>query len=217
MEQKIIWHGVEVKTPQNLKLKIKYSALAQEVQKEWDMVEKTPNLKSMTLTAFAVSVIDIISSKRQQITKDISNYINCDVIYYFADRDSELIAHQHKVWDEWIKWAENKLQCQAKTTNGITALAQSDEFTAAATKLLSEADDWHFYAFQNFISICASFTLGYALYCGCLSAERAIELSHADSLYQEEQWGRDTQATQERQNMIDDLTAIQIYLHLLHN
>lgn len=212
----ITWRGKSVKTPQGAELQIPYKPLADKVQAEWDKTEK-PDPKTMLWTVCAVSVIDIIIPKRKLITEDISQFIHADVIYYFDDRDEALIKHQHNVWDKWKVAAEKKLKTEAKTVNGIVPIQQSDTYYKEAMKILTSQDDWHFYALQMMISACHSWVLGVGLFDGDLTAEQAVKLSHADVLYQEQHWGIDEQATQERQDMIKELEEIQNYLHLLYN
>ncbi len=213
--QQIIWKGKPVKTPKGLALAIPYPKLAAKVQEEWDKAVDKPDPKTMHYTTCAVSVIDIIANKRQQITADVSRFIHGDVIYYFDDKDEALIANQHLLWDKWKAYAERILQTPAKSSQGIMAIEQSDTYYNKAMELTLEPDDWHFYALQNFIIICHSWVLGYGIYEGEISPVLAIQASHADSLYQEQQWGSDEQATAERQGIINELQQIKNYLHLL--
>lgn len=212
----IQWQGKSVKTPQGALLEIPYSRLAKTIQQEWDKAKK-PDPKTMHYTTCAVSVIDIVANKRSQIMTDMNHFIHGDVIYYFDDRDEVLLSHQHGIWDEWKLWAEQKLQTPAKITHGIVAIQQSDSYYKKAIEIMEKKDNWHFYALQNFICICHSWVLGYAVYCGDLSAQRAIEVSHGDNLYQEQQWGKDAQALSERQALMNEMEQMQNYLHLLDN
>ncbi len=196
-------------------LQIPYPNLAAEVQKEWDKVSDKPDPKQMHYTTCAVSTIDIVANKRGIITADIAHFIHADVIYYFDDTDEVLIAHQHQAWDKWKAYAEEKLQTEAKTIQGIAPIQQSDTYYNEAVKFITATDDWHFYALQNFISICHSWVLGYGIYAGDLTPTLAIAASHADSLYQEQQWGADAQATEERQAIINELQQVKNYLQLL--
>jgi chaperone required for assembly of F1-ATPase len=207
--------GRPVKTPARADLALLTSALAHAVAAEWDAQGEDIDPRTMPLTGLANAAIDRVAPDPAAFAQGLAAYAETDLLCYRADSPAELVARQADAWDPLIAWAGQRYDVHFKTVEGIIHRAQPDETIRRLAAAIAAYDAFHLAALQPLVTIAGSLVIALAVAEGRIDVEKAFATAHLDELWQVEQWGEDTLATQAREYHRADFKAAARFLALL--
>ena len=100
-------------------------------------------------------------------------------------------------------------------TDGIMPVPLPTASVSAAEAALARLSDELLNALQAAVGATGSLALGLALVHGRLSAAEIIAATHLDEVYQNEQWGEDSEALERRRRISAEIEAVGRYLSLI--
>ncbi len=191
---------------------VPHKALADMLAAEWENQGEEIDLKEMPITDFTTGLNSLTPALREKLISDSISFINTDVLFYRAEYPSALIERQNQLWDKVLIWAGNLLDASFETTNTITPVHQPEKTISALTKQIKGMDDFDLLCFYKFSSLTTSVLLGLAIVRDFLSAKEAFCLSRLEEDFQNEFWGKDSEAEKKRNSALQDiLTTEQIF------
>jgi len=187
--------GRGVKTPAKRALVLPTQALAQAVATEWDDQTEVINPNTMPVTKTANVAIDKVSIQHAEVADMLAAYGDSDLLCYRADAPEELIARQNAQWEPMLDWAEEALGARLHPRTGIIHAPQDADALATLTARTHAYGPFELAAFHDLVSLSGSLILGFAAAMNVRPAEAIWDLSRLDENWQEEQWGKDEDAT----------------------
>jgi chaperone required for assembly of F1-ATPase len=207
--------GRAVKTPAGRPLGLPSRALAEAIAQEWRDQGDTVIPHTMPLTRLATTATDITSARRSDVVAETLGYAETDLLCYRADYPPELAARQQAVWQPLVDWATLRFDAPLAVTAGIVPTHQSRDTIRAFAAAVEALDAITLTALHAATQSCGSLVLGLALVEGRLEAASAFAASQLDETFQIEQWGEDSEQTERRRAIREDIEATERLLRLL--
>jgi chaperone required for assembly of F1-ATPase len=132
-----------------------------------------------------------------------------------AGEPPELIVKQGEIWQPLVDWFVMTFRAPLQVTSGIMPITQSDEAVLAASKVLSDMNEFQLAALQQAVALTGSLVLGLALMQRRLSARQTFEAAELDALFQAEKWGEDPAAAARHKDIARELAICEHWLGLL--
>lgn len=210
---KVLCDGKSLKCKGSQDLIIPYKALALMLAQEWDSQPEDIDLKKMPVTDFVTGLNSLDEEARKKLISDSINFISTDVLFYRAEYPSALVARQNGSWDKILAWAGNLFGISFQITTSITPLNQPEKTVSAIVRQIESLDNFQLLCFYKFSSLTTSVLLGLAVIKGFLSAQDAFRLSRLDENFQNEFWGKDSEAEKAMNTALQDiLTTEKIFM-----
>lgn len=208
--------GTTVKTPGRNIVMTFHKDLAEAVCAEWRAQQDAIDPKTMPMTRLLNTRIDLVENEdsRHRLMEEALNFIESDLICYYAEAPEDLVARQRAVWQPLQDWSENKSGLTLKTSTGIQFVEQDEAIKNWAFKTLKAMDPYRFTAFQSAIGPLGSFVITLALIEGHCEPKAAFEAAQIDELYQAEQWGSDQADDEKRAKILRELLEIKDFMDL---
>ncbi|MCX7566843.1 ATPase [Sulfitobacter sp. F26169L] len=187
--------GRAVKTPAKQALQVPTHAMAAAIAAEWDAQEEIINPHTMPVTKTANAALDKVTIQHGEVADMLAAYGDSDLLCYRADTPEELVARQAMLWDPMLDWAADALDVQLQTRIGVIHAPQDPDVLAALSRRTHALDAFELAAFHDLVSLSGSLVLGFAATLDARPAEELWTLSRLDEIWQEEQWGKDDDAT----------------------
>jgi chaperone required for assembly of F1-ATPase len=208
--------GKSVKTPERNIVMTFHKDLAETICAEWQAQKEDIDPKTMPMTRLLNTRIDLVESEesRHRLMEEVLNFIESDLICYYADTPEDLVARQRAAWQPIQDWFEKRSGLTLKTSTGIQFVEQDEGLKEWSFNALKAMDPYRFTAFQSAIGPLGSFVITLALIEGQCDANTAFEAAQIDELYQAEQWGSDEADDKKRAKMLEDLLEIKNFMDL---
>jgi chaperone required for assembly of F1-ATPase len=206
--------GKQVRTPARAALVVAGRALAEAIAAEWQAQGERVDPETMPLTRLASTAIDLVAPRRAEVAAMIAKYAATDLVCYRADGPPELVERQHQAWQPLIDWARDRYSAQLEVATGIMPRAQPAATLAALATHVASYDPWQLAALSLATAACGSLVVALALAEGRLDAEAAFAVAELDASFQIERWGEDSEQTQRRRTLKDDIEAAARFLAL---
>ncbi|MEC8573429.1 MAG: ATP12 family protein [Pseudomonadota bacterium] len=187
--------GRRIKTPAKAALVVPSRAMADAIAAEWDAQTESVDPSTMPTTRSANAAIDKVSHQHGEVSDMLADYGDSDLLCYRADSPAELVARQAESWDPALAWAEEVLGAKLAPRSGILHVAQDPAAVARLRGLVHEMSAFQLAAFHDLVSMSGSLVLGFAAARDWRPAEKIWQISRLDELWQEEQWGKDDEAS----------------------
>ena len=211
----ILLDGKPVKTPAGAPLALPNAVLASAVAEEWRTQGQNLRPETMFLTKLSATAIDRVGANRRDVIAQIVAFGHSDVLCYRAAAPAELVARQAEAWDPWLHWARMRWGAPLQTGTGIGFIAQPESGLHALETAVASQNDFRLTVLHGGASLCGSLILSLALLEGAVSAETAFAVGHLDEIYQAEKWGSDSEALAQRENKVNELKMLTIFLQVL--
>ena len=203
----VLLDGKPINTPAGRRLMTQAAALAAAVAAEWLAQGEEILPQTMPLTRLAGTAIDKVSIARDAVVDEMVRYAGTDLLCYRAESPRELAARQAAMWQPVLDWAEDEFGAELRVTRGMMPVEQPPLSLHALRRAIAELDDLRLTALADLVPALGSLVLGLAVACGWMDAESAFDASQLDELWEEEQWGEDSEATKRRENLRADVLA----------
>ncbi|MFZ7091653.1 ATP12 family chaperone protein [Primorskyibacter sp. 2E233] len=192
----VLLDGRGVKTPAKTPLVVPTEALASEIAAEWQAQEDKVNPATMPFTRTANSALDKVATQHAEVAEMLAAYGDADLLCYRAAHPEELIARQAHAWDPVLDWADEALGARLEPRTGVIHAPQSPESLTRLAAQVHDLSPFELAAFHDLVSLSGSLVLGFAAAHAYLPAGDIWLLSRVDETWQEEQWGKDDEASQ---------------------
>lgn len=206
--------GRPLRTPGRALLRLPTAALADAIAAEWAGVETDVRPADQPMTGLASAAIDIAAADRQNFADSLAQYAGSDLTCYRADSPAPLVARQAAAWEPALKQMEQRHGLLFRRTSGVMPVPQPEATLEKARTLFRALDPFQLAPLQPLVTIAGSAVLALALLDGMLDAEAAFAAAIIDDLWQEEQWGADTEAAKARDSRRQQFLAAAHFLAL---
>lgn len=212
---RVLLDGKAIKTPRRALISLPNLSLAEAIAAEWREQGDEIDPRIMPLTRLAYAAIDVVMAERTQVTQQMLNYAEHDLLCYRAEEPPELVARQARVWGPLLDWAAETYGARLNLGFGIRHAAQPPEAIAALDQTISHYDEFELAALHTATTISGSLILAVALADKEVNAEGAFAAATLDETFQAEKWGQDAEAEKRRGQLFAELTAVERFLRLL--
>ncbi|GAA0473789.1 ATPase [Parasphingorhabdus litoris] len=200
--------GRPVKTPARNPLHLPTLQLADAIAAEWAGQGDEIDPATMPLTALAQGALDQVAHERERIVGRIAAFADSDMLYYRGDDSQQaLIDHQAEKWDPLLEWARQRYDVSFTLTYGIMHQSQSKQTIVRLSEAVEAQDDFALAAMLSLVGLAGSLVAILALIEGAYDSETLWPLMNLEELWQEEQWGSDDLASQNRAIKKDEFLA----------
>jgi chaperone required for assembly of F1-ATPase len=207
--------GKPLRTPTKRDLLVPSERLAAAIAAEWDAQDPEIRPETMPLTRLAATAIDRTAEKRAEIVAEIAAYAGTDLLCYRAAHPPALATRQEATWQPLLDWAAGRYDAGLAVTAGVLPLTQSTASLKAYANAIAALDEFRLTAIQAATAACGSLVIALALFEGKIDADAAFAASQLDETFQIEAWGEDTEATQRRALLAEDIASAARFLELL--
>jgi len=190
----VLLDGRSPKTPSGQKLILPTAALAALVAEDWDAQVEEIDMGRMPAQRLAATAIDRVSKTREAVADEVVRYAGSDLLCYFAEHPSGLIAEQEVRWAPMLAWAEEALGLKLDRAKGVLHRQQLSGALERTRGLALDMDDFGLTALAHATALFGSAVLALALQRGRLTGEEAHGLARLDEAFQEARWGVDYEA-----------------------
>ncbi|MEL7092953.1 MAG: ATP12 family protein [Pseudomonadota bacterium] len=188
--------GRAVKTPAKAALVVPTEALALAIAAEWHQQEDTVDPLSMPFTRSANAAIDKVRVQHAEVADMLAGYGDSDLLCYRAAAPEELATRQSETWDPYLDWVATQYGARLSPRIGIMHAGQDPDALARLSQAVHALDDFELAAFHDLVSLSGSLVLGFAAAYDVAPTPEIWAASRVDEGWQEEQWGKDEEATQ---------------------
>lgn len=191
--------GRIARTPEKAHAVVPTKALAELLAEEWDAQADVIDLGRMPAVRLASTAIDRTPVVRQEMAREVARYGGTDLLCYFAESPTELIAEEKAAWEPWLEWARGELGVSLTPVSGIIHQPQPAEALERLENLAAADDDFLLSGLGFATPLFGSAILAMAVRHGKLGGVQAFEISRVDEAFQERLWGVDAEAEARRQ------------------
>ena len=208
--------GKPVRTPAKAPLTLPTEAAARLVADEFAAQGEHLDLVSMPVMRLANTALDGVAADPQAVLEDVLRFASSDLLCYRAGEPEGLVARQSEAWDPVIDWARAALGARLVLAEGVMHVEQPREAIAAIGVHLSQrAEPFRLAALHVMTSLTGSALLALAVDFEEMTAEEAWSAAHVDEDWQEEHWGKDSEAVARRSARRRDMFAASALLQAL--
>ncbi len=211
----ILLDGRSIRTPGKRALVVPTVPLAQAIADEWSAQSDVINPATMPITRLANTTLDAVQLSLHDVGRDIVQYAASDLLCYREADDRKLAHRQAGLWDPILRSLESSLNVSFNTTAGIMHISQPDETLAAITAWTETKDAFQLAALHVMTTISGSALLAIALGEGHITSAEAWQAAQLDETYQNEKWGEDQEAGQNRERRRKELESAALYYSLV--
>lgn len=184
-----------VRTPAKAELRVPSRALAEAIAREWDAQEGEIQPQAMPVTRAANAAIDKVSIQHAEVADLLADYGDSDLLCYRAESPQGLVARQAEAWDPMLDWAERELGARLKPVQGVIHAPQDAAALSTLRRQVHAMDPFALTAFHDLVGLSGSLVIGFAALTDEHDIKALWEMSRIDETWQEEQWGKDDEAS----------------------
>ncbi len=187
--------GRPVRTPAKQALRVPTHAMATAIAEEWDAQEGVINPETMPVTKTANAAIDKVMVQHAEVAEMLAAYGDSDLLCYRAESPDELVERQAALWDPMLAWGGEALGARLEPRVGVIHAPQNPAALEVLSVRTHTLDAFELAAFHDLVSLSGSLVLAFAAALDARPASALWDLSRLDEIWQEEQWGKDEEAT----------------------
>ena len=206
--------GRSIRTPKRAPLWLPTAALAEAVAAEWDAQQEDILPGTMPLTGIANAAIDWVVPDAAAFAAPLAAYGETDLLCYRAP-EPPLARAEAAGWNPILAWAEARYGVEFTLITGIIHQPQPAATTAALRDALLAHDPFRLAALSPIITIGGSLVVALAHVSGAFDSDTLWQAVTLDERWQEEQWGVDEEATQQRARHHAEWQTATRFLNLL--
>jgi len=208
----VVLDGRPTRTPARRHLAVPQEALARALAAEWEAQADEIDPARMPLTRLVNSAIDRVSGEMEAVREDIVRHAGSDLVLYRAEGPESLIAAEERLWGPVLAASEAALGARFALAGGIVHVAQAPETLEAVRRALAGDDPLRLAAIHSMTTLTGSALIALAFGRGEIGAKEAWAAAHADEDWQAERWGRDAEASAQRDRRWEEMRAAALVL-----
>jgi len=211
----VLLDGRAVRTPAKASLELPAAPLAAAIAAEWERQPELVDPLSMPLNSLACTAIDIVTPRRDEIVADLTDHGGHDLLCYWTDETGDLLRRQQVSWQPLLDWSSQALRAPLRKTCGIAPQSQARDSLDALKRAIEAHGDFELTGLAAAVKAAGSLIVGLALSRGRIDAAEAFAVSQLDELYQSERWGEDSEASDRREALRQELESAALFLQLI--
>lgn len=188
--------GRRLRTPRAALMRLPTPALAEQIAAEWAGQGEHIEMAGMAATRLANTAIETIGASREAVAGEIAAYAGSDLVCYFAEAPSELVARQEAAWNPVLERAATEEGLHLVRVSGIIHQDQPVATLARVREIALALDDFGLAGLAFGAPLFGSAVLAVGLLRGWFDGAAAFDLSRVDEAFQEGQWGVDAEAAE---------------------
>ena len=212
---KVELDGRAIKTQGGNPQVVTSKTLAHALAQEWAEQGEKIDAKAFLFRDMADFAIDVVRGDRAATIDKLLGYAETDTLCYRADPEDALYQRQQEQWEPLLAQLEETHGIRFQRISGVMHKPQPPETLAALRAHLETLDDFVLSGMVSMASLAAS--LGVAL----LASDEAINDpmllwrdANLEEEWQADQWGREEEAEERRQQRGEDFSAAQAFVTL---
>jgi len=178
-----------LRTPKGKPFAVPSKSLAVAIVREFE--EGGKDFRNMPLAQMALTAIDVIEDRREDVIGGILSYGDHELICQRADGPPELAREQEKLWQPYLEWCKTAFSAELITGVGIAPFKQSGPALNRLREHLEKLDPFCLAGLSEACAILSSLVLGLALMEGRAGPAEALEAAEMEALWQNKKWGED--------------------------
>ncbi|MCT4556556.1 MAG: ATPase [Pelagimonas sp.] len=205
--------GRGIKTPAKTPLVVPTRALADELAREWDAQTEKVDPATMPYTRMSNSALDKVALQHTEVADMLAAYGDSDLLCYRADHPEALVERQKERWDPLLTWAAQTYDAHLAPRTGVIHAGQDETALARLNAEVHALSNCQLAAFHDLVSMTGSLVLALAATRDARPADELWSLSRLDEEWQEEQWGKDEDATETAEIKRGEFLHAHAYFH----
>lgn len=215
----ILLDGKAVKTPDKNVLSTEHAKLADAVVLEWAEQKENIDPASMPMTQMLTTQIDRLEPQKDEIRRQVLNYINTDLVCYMTDDPPDLVKAQNKKWTPVLDYIEEQYGVRPATTTALNALSQDNVLHSAAKGYVEKVSDEELLALHILTNHSGSIFLALMYLDGKISLKDMMDAALVNEnfyagLYRADLYGADPMQEKRDAQFLKDGKDIEAYLKL---
>ena len=191
----ILLDGRAPRSPRGRPLALPTRGAADLVAAEWSAQAASIDMASMPMTRLTHTALDGVAETRAETAASVARFAGADLVCYFAEGPTTLVARQEATWAPLIDWAREDLGLAFERSRGIAFRNQPPATLAAVEALAAGVADFALAGLALAAATFGSAILSLALWRGRVTGAEAFSASRLDEAFQAETWGEDAEAT----------------------
>ena len=209
---RVLLDGRPMKTPEKRPLLLPVEALAVAVAEEWDAQADEIQPDIMPMTRLATTANDRMPELREAAISEVADYAGTDLVCYRAASPDDLVKRQHQAWQPPLDWASARFGLRFDVTVSLLPVAQPESTLLKMRKVVQAIDDWPLVGVHGTTVGLGSIILALALWHDEIDADKAVDASLVDALFEIEQWGEERDATRRHATLRRDIHGAKRFL-----
>jgi len=211
----VLLDGRNPRSPKGAPLALPAEALAQAVAAEWEAQGEHVEFVSMPATRLAHTALDAVAASRADMAAEVARWAGSDLVCYFAEGPTSLVARQEALWAPLLEWARVDLGLVFERAAGIVHREQPRATLAGVEALAAGLDDFALAGLAFGTALFGSAIIALALMKGRLTGEQAFEAARLDEAFQEERWGVDAETIERTEALAADAAMLEAWFKAL--
>ncbi len=209
--------GKALSTPARNPLVVPNLALQQAVLAEWEALEDStkPDASRLPLTGFTALTLDVITPHRADVTEELLEYAETDLLCYREGEIATLRTAQNTAWQPWLDWAAATFNTHYNVTQGIIPITQPTENKAKHRAALVAMSDWQLACLAAVVKPASSLILGLAFMAEQITADALYHLSRLEESHNITRWGQEEEAGIAAEKLHAELVAAENWRDLI--
>ena len=212
---KVELDGRAIKTQGGNPQVVTSKTLAHALAQEWAEQGEKIDARAFLFRDMADFAIDVVRPDRAATIDKLLGYAETDTLCYRADPEDALYQRQQEQWEPLVARLEETHGVRFQRISGVMHRPQPPETLAALRAHLETLDDFVLSGMVSMASLAAS--LGIALLANDEAINDPMMLwrdANLEEEWQADQWGREEEAEERRQQRGEDFSAAQVFVML---
>lgn len=210
----ILVKGRPLRAPQGRPFQTPTLLLAQAIEEEWAK-DPSSTFQKKPLTSLTATALDKASVDRDSFIKYALHTIEKDVLLFWADQPTSLVALQNEQWAPLIEHVNRLLKLSLSPTFSFEIPRLSAPEEERLNEFLEHLSTFTLAGLCHLLTLTSSFYLSYLLLKDDLSAEKAWSLAHLHEHTQRSLWGEDEETLSQEKAVYAELLETVRFLQLI--
>jgi chaperone required for assembly of F1-ATPase len=184
-------NGKALETPLHFPIVVPTNACAEAIAKEFEGSSKKIDMRKMPLMQLALTAIDILSMRREEVISGVMRYGETELICQRATNPADLVMEQDRVWQPYIDWCKERFAADLCTGGGVIPFKQNEPALSALRTFIGTLDAFFLAGLSETCSTLGSLVLGLALMEGRAEVAAVFNAAELDLIWQSKKWGDD--------------------------
>ena len=188
--------------------------LAEMLAEEWRAQGETIDPAAFRFRDMADYALDVVARDQAALVEKLLGYAETDTLCFRADPEEPLYRRQQELWEPIVAGLEAREGVTLHRISGILHRPQTEETRQRLTGRLGELDPFTLTALEQTTSLAASLCIGLEALQKRADGNALWAAANLEEEWQADQWGREEEAEERRQQRGEDFSAAQAFVTL---
>ena len=204
---RVLLDGRPIRTPRGAAQVVPNAALAEAMAGEWRAQGDEVNPALFRFRDMADYAIDVVTTDRAALIRDLLAYAETDTLCYRADPDEPLYRRQIEVWEPLLTAFEAREGVRLERVSGVLHRDQPGASLVRLRERLDQLDPFVLAGVNTMAALAASLCVALSAIEPDADLDRLWQAASLEELWQAELWGVDEQAEARRVRRASDFSA----------